>query len=264
MKRPAPGAMFDEHSVSWRFAARWPILAGGGAAVLYQVAHPAVGAGVAQHSTYETDPFGRLERTLYAMLAISFGSPERRDEVLVGLRNMHRPVTGQQEDGQGYRALDPSLQLWVWATLVRVALDVDRRYLRQLSNEERNAYYLEQRQLARAFRVPEEVIPADLTAFDEYFADMVEHHLVVAEDAKSVAASILRPKVRFVPRSAMIPVELVTIDLLPRSLRSAYGLRTLNPVEKRFLRSSRWLTRTVLPKLPEQLLANPFNRRAIA
>lgn len=256
--------MFDETSVSWRFAAKWPILAGGGAAVLYQVAHPAVGAGVAQHSTYETDPFGRLERTLYAMLAISFGSPERRDEVLVGLRNMHRPVTGAQTDGAAYRALDPSLQLWVWATLVKVALDVDRRYLRQLSPRERSAYYLEQRQLARAFRVPEEAIPADLAAFEAYFDDMVEHHLVVADDAQSVAASILRPKVPFVPRQAMFPVELVTIDLLPRSLRAAYGLRRLSSLERRFLRSSRWLTRTVLPRLPEPLLANPFNRRAIA
>ena len=256
--------MFDEHSVSWRFAAKWPILAGGGAAVLYQVAHPGVGAGVAQHSTYETDPFGRLERTLYAMLAISFGSPERREEVLVGLRNMHRPVTGQQSGGAGYRALDPSLQLWVWATLVKVALDVDRRYLRQLSPEERNSYYLEQRQLAAAFRVPDDAIPSDLAAFEAYFGDMVDNHLVVTDDARSVAASILRPKVPFVPRPAMFPVELVTIDLLPASLRVAYGLRRLNNIERRFLRSSRWLTRTVLPRLPEPLLANPFNRRAIA
>jgi uncharacterized protein (DUF2236 family) len=75
---PARGALFDRHSVSWRVVSRWPVLAGGPAALLLQVAHPSVAAGVDQFSSYAADPFGRLERTLNAMLAISFGSPERR------------------------------------------------------------------------------------------------------------------------------------------------------------------------------------------
>lgn len=263
VRRPAAGAMFDESSVSWHFASRWPVLVGGGAAVLYQVAHPAVGAGVAQHSSFERDPFGRLEHTLYAMLAISFGSPERREEVLDELRSMHQRVKGATPSGGSYRALDPSLQLWVWATLVRVALDVDRRYVRQLSRTDAERYYVEQTELARAFRVPDKMIPADLDAFDGY-VDEVVAGLEVTDDARSVASSIVRPRVPFVPRSAMIPFELVTIDLLPTKLREGYGLPALSPIQRRFLRSSRAMSRALLPRLPEPLLANPLNRRAIA
>ena len=75
VRRPAPGAMFDEHSVSWRLVSRWSVLAGGPAAILLQVGHPSVAAGVSQYSSFARDPFGRLERTLMAMLSISFGSP---------------------------------------------------------------------------------------------------------------------------------------------------------------------------------------------
>ena len=162
--------MFDEHSLSWRVVSRWPVLAGGPAALLLQVAHPSVAAGVSQHSGYAADPFGRLERTLNAMLSIAFGSPAHRDAVLVELGAIHRRVTGVRDDGEPYRALDPSLQLWVWATLVHVAIEIERRYAHELTLDERRRYYLESTEIARSFRLPEALIPADLDAFDAYVA----------------------------------------------------------------------------------------------
>lgn len=263
LPKPAPGALFDEHSVSWRLNSRWTVLAGGPAAVLLQVAHPSVAAGVAEHSSYATDPLGRLERTLHSMLAISFGSPERREATLAELRNVHRAVQGTRPDGEAYRALDPDLQRWVWATLVHTALEVERRYLRRLDAADRERYYLESTELARCFRVPEASIPVDLVAFEEYVVDTISS-LEVTDQARAIARSVLRPGVWWAPRPLMVPLEWVTVDLLGPELSAAYGLPRLSPAQRRALRSARRVSRRVLPVLPEPLLANPLNRRAIA
>jgi uncharacterized protein (DUF2236 family) len=261
--RPAPGAMFDEHSLSWQLVSRWPVLAGGPAALLLQVAHPSVAAGVAQHSAYATDPFGRLERTLQAMLTIAFGSPRHRAEVLSELESIHRRVTGVRSDGEPYRALDPTLQRWVWATLVHVAIEVEHRYSHELSRDERRQYYLEATEIARAFRLPDAVIPADLDAFDAYVATTVSE-LVVTDEARAVARSVLHPEVRWLPRAVMVPVEWVTVDLLDEGLVRDYGLAPLTESQRRVVQGVEWLGRAVIPHLPEVVLANPLNRRAIA
>ena len=260
---PAPGALFDEHSVSWRLVSRWTVLAGGQAAVLLQVGHPAVGAGVAQHSSYATDPFGRLERTLYSMLAISFGSPERREDVLAELRNMHRPVTGTDGLGESYRALDPDLQRWVWATLIWVALEVERKYIGDLTPAEREQYYAESKDLARCFRIPESMIPDDLAAFEEYVAVSIAA-LVVTDDARAVAREIASPKLWWAPTPVWAPLGWVTADLLGPELTAEFGLRPLSGRQAGLVRRGKGLSRAVLPRLPAPLLANPLNRRAIA
>jgi len=262
VSKPAPGALFDEHSVSWGLVSRWTVLLGGPAAVLLQVGHPSVGAGVAQHSSYATDPFGRLERTLHSMLAISFGSPERRESVLVDLRNMHRSVTGVRADGESYRALDPELQLWVWATLGWVALEVERRYVHQLTRSERERYYVETKELARAFRVPEALIPDDLDAFDAYVRGTIAS-LDITPDAVAVATEIMTPNLWFTPGPVMAPLGWITVDLLGDELGAKFGLDTLTRSQRTVLRRSRRVSRAVLPRLPAPLLSNPINGRAI-
>ena len=117
MVTPARGALHDRNSLSWRFNSQSFVLLGGPRAAILQVCDPGVAAGVAEFSSYRTDPFGRLERTLESMLAIGFGSPERRREVLDRLERIHSAVQGQLDDGTPYSALDPQRQYWVLATL---------------------------------------------------------------------------------------------------------------------------------------------------
>ena len=80
--RPDDEALFSASSLSWQVNRNWFPLLGGARAAILQVCDPLVAAGVASYSTFRTDPFGRLDRTLDAMLTISFASPERRDEML--------------------------------------------------------------------------------------------------------------------------------------------------------------------------------------
>lgn len=144
VRRPAAGAMFDESSVSWHFASRWPVLVGWGSSGLPGGASGRrCGCRTAQ--LVRARPVRRPAHPLRdAGHLLRF---TRAEEVLDELRSMHQRVKGATPSGSSYRALDPSLQLWVWATLVRVALDVDRRYVRQLSRTDAERYYVEQTEL---------------------------------------------------------------------------------------------------------------------
>ena len=109
MAGPARGALHGRDTWSWRLNSSWFVLIGGARAAIMQVAEPKIGAGVAQHSAYRTDPLGRLERTLDAMLTVGFGTPEQKDRVLEELRQVHSAVRGRTEEGAPYSALDPQL-----------------------------------------------------------------------------------------------------------------------------------------------------------
>src|SRR4051812_46054784 len=103
------------------------LLLGGGRALLMQLAHPQVAAGVADHSGFAEDPYGRLRRTLDATYTIVFGTEAEADLVARQLFAVHERVTGPD-----YRANDPELLMWVHATLVDTALRVHARFLRPL------------------------------------------------------------------------------------------------------------------------------------
>ena len=60
-----PG-LFGPDSTVWRIGRERILLAGGPAALLLQIAHPLVAAGVTNHSGFSEDPFLRLRATLDA------------------------------------------------------------------------------------------------------------------------------------------------------------------------------------------------------
>ena len=231
---PRPDALLGRGTVSARVLTHPALLLGGPRAILMQVAHPKVAAGVADHSEFSADPFGRLVRTLRTMDRIAFGSPARAARALRGLETLHRRITGTTRDGQPYSARDPSLTLWVHATLVDTALAVDRRYLGLLAPEERTRFYDESLVLAAAFGIPDGLVPPDLPTFRAYMEDTIAA-LEVGEDARTIARGVVHPPLRSAVSSAIgvaglmaAPViEAVTADLLPGRLRRAYGLRRL-------------------------------------
>src|SRR5436190_14118997 len=112
----------------WRVNGEWALLLGGGRALILQVAHPLVAAGVAQHSGYREDPWGRLYRTLDVTTRIVFGDAATSRAAARELRAVHARVRGRADDATPYDARDPDLLLWVWATLVDTSLLVYTRY----------------------------------------------------------------------------------------------------------------------------------------
>ena len=231
------GGLYGADTVSWRVNREGVLLLAGGRALLMQVAHPLVAAGVAQHSTFERAPWRRLERTLDLTTALVFGDAGESARAAAALRAVHERVHGIAPDGRAYRALDPDLLLWVWATLVDSALLAYTRCVAPLGARERERYYEEQTRTAVACGVPPGAWPPTVDAFADYLQATIADACVVGDDARRIARSVVRP--------AYAPINLLTVGLLPPTLRERYGF-TWGPAREASLRLALGATGGVL------------------
>jgi len=242
--------LFPEDAVIRRVSSEAILLLGGGRALLMQLAHPQVAAGVADHSGFESDPFGRLRRTLEATYTIVFGTTEDADLVARQLWAVHEHVTGP-----GYRANDPELLMWVHATLVDTALRVHGRFLRPLSGRDAARYYEDSVIVAEVLGVPRDVQPPDLVAFGRYMRHMVGN-LEVSDTARDLADAVLHPRLPFVAEPGMALARELTAGLLPRPLRQQFGLGW-DRNRKAALLLAGAASRTVLPRVPSVVRRAP-------
>jgi uncharacterized protein (DUF2236 family) len=222
--RPGDPGLFGPASMAWRVNGESVLFLGGSRALLMQIAHPAVAAGVAEHSDFPARAFDRLWRTMDAMGALSFGDEDQWRRAAASVTAVHRRVAGRTPDGRRYRALDPHLLLWVHATLVDTALEVHRRFVGGLEPSHEERYYREMRRLAVVLEVPEPVLPADLATFRSYVADTLGR-VEVSEQARRLAPTIVSPPLPPVLAPLARALRAVTVALLPEPLRQAYGLR---------------------------------------
>lgn len=206
---------------------------GGGPAVLLQVAHPLVAAGVVLHSDYRRDLWHRLARTLRALYLIAYGTRAEAERAGEAVQAVHAHVHGKTDvqlgrfpPGTSYSASDPELMLWVHATLVEASSTVYQRFVRALSGEEQERYYQEMAFVARLFGTPDSVIPRSLAEFRDYFAAQIAGDTItVTSPAKEVAAVIFEARLP-TPMRLLVPAHrLSTAGLLPPRLRREYGLR---------------------------------------
>jgi uncharacterized protein (DUF2236 family) len=205
---------------------------GGGAAVLLQVAHPLVAAGVVDHSDYRSDLWRRLVRTLRALYLITYGTKDEADLAGESVKRGHARVHGVTREplgafpvGTPYSATDPELMLWVHATLVHVSLDLYQRHVRRLASELEERYYREMTTVAQIFGTPASVIPPTLRDFREYFESQIHGGpITVTPPALGVSEVILAAPLP-TPVRVLIPAHrLATAGTLPPRLREEYGL----------------------------------------
>ena len=259
--------LFGPGSITWRINRENVLVLGGGRALVLQVAHPLVGAGVAQHSNYRKDPWGRLFRTLDRTTAIVFGSSEEAEQAASAVWNVHGKVKGTSDEGVAYRAQDPKLLLWVHATLVDTSLLVYDRYVARLTIAARERYYEEQKAMGEAFGVPLSEQPETFADFNDYFATVVEDELTVTDVVRDVLESIQKPELpggavtRGLAWPLFEPVRMATAGMLPERLRRELGL-TGRPLENRLLGAQARLLRTALPLVPGLVREFPRAREA--
>lgn len=243
--------MFERGDVIRRVDGEAVLLLGGPRAVLMQLAHPSVAAGVADHSDFRADTFGRLRRTLEVTTTIVFGTEEEAAVAAASLRAVHDRVRGP-----GYEANDPALLLWVHATLVDTALRVHRRFLAPLSPADEARYYEQSMRLAEVFGVPLSMQPPDLPAFRDYVRTMVGS-LEVTDQARDVARSVLYPRLPLAAEPLAEVGRQITFGLLPPPLRRQYGY-SWDRRRAAALSMAALTSRRVLPLVPPPL------RRALA
>ena len=212
--------LYSEDSITRRVNRENVLLLGGGRALLMQLAHPKVAAGVDEHSDFRTHPVRRLRRTVRMTMAIVFGDLKTAEAAAQAVNRVHGRVRGED-----YHALDPDLLLWVHATLVDSALVTYERFVQRLSPGDREQFYQESKLLGELLRIPRSRFPDRLADFKTYVQGMIDGGPVrVGEQARALGRLVLRPRLRLLPGPAMIPFEIVTAGLLPPALREQYGL----------------------------------------
>lgn len=221
-------------TVAWKVNHEPAVYLGGGRALLLQVAHPLVAAGVEQHSDYQANPWARLHRTLDTVVKIAFGEREISEAAANRLIRRHDYVKGVSEDGVRYEAQDPDLLVWVWATLLDTSLVMYGRCRGRLPDEERDRFYDEQKLFAYACGVPRGYPPGGWDDFSTYWERMLAEELRVTDAARAVADSIVNPTVPRLLRPLFRPNTLLTAGLLPPTLREEYGFEW-GPTQERRL-----------------------------
>ena len=235
------------------------LLLGGTAALLMQVAHPLVAAGVDQHSDFRRSPLRRLVRTVNTTLAIVFGERATALEGLKRIGRSHAPVRGQAADGRAYRARDPQLMLWVQATLVLTSVRWYEAVMGRLSESERDAYWAEGKFFAGELGVPKELFPATYADLERYEAEMLATAVIPDRTAAVVARDVIRPY-GWLPEFAYWPTDALSAALLPVPLRESFGLRFGSP-QRVFYRAVIVAVRALRPVLPEWVTVVPQARR---
>jgi uncharacterized protein (DUF2236 family) len=261
--------LFGPGSVTWRVNREGVLLLGGGAAIILQLYHPLVAAGVSQHSNYREEPWARLYRTLDMTTKIMFGPTQLAEDTARKLRHVHGLVRGETDEGAGrfpagtpYDSRTPDLRMWVHATLVHVSLAVYMRYVGPLTIGEQQRYYEEQKLLAEKFGVPREDQPETFADFNEYFEAMLAGDETAVTDAlRDVVDATLNPPLPRVARPLVEGLNLATLGLLPAALREELEL-PWGPNRRRLLDASRVVLSRALPLLPRLLREFPPARSA--
>jgi uncharacterized protein (DUF2236 family) len=203
--------------------------------LLLQVAHPVVGAGVAQHSDYANDPFGRLVRTLAAITQVVYGG-SRAAGAGDRVRSFHRPITGTLPDGSRYTAFDPEAWAWVHATLGWGMHQAARRFGRPLTDAEAEQLWREWLAVGELLKVRPGDLPATWPEVPAYVDAMVHDRLERTAAFESVLGGsfqrVRRPPLVPVPvpvwnrltGPVTVPLSLLAVGSLPASARTVLGL----------------------------------------
>ena len=219
--------LFHPDSMICRVDREAVVTLAGSCAILMQLAHPQVAAGVRDHSRFAEDTTGRLRRTLDLTMTIVFGPRAAALQAVRVINARHRTITGP-----GYSALDPDLLLWVHATLVYSALEGYAAFVQPLDRAERDAYYQDTKQVGVLLGIPWESYPDDIDGFDAYLWDMIDRGAVrVGDDARRMGRFVLAPRISGVPAIVFAPLRAITAALLPAPLRNGYGLE-LGPAQR--------------------------------
>lgn len=258
MDRSIAGDALVAGGMAWRIHRERVLLAGWGRAILLQIAHPKVARGIAEHSGFTTERWGRLRRlhrTLSAMLALTFGSEAEAAGSAARINAIHDRVHGRFDEpgGGSYSAHDPELLTWVHATLIESFLLTHRLFVGPVTSEEADRYCAEAGGIEPALGIPPGRLPRTERALREYLDAMLAGGAIeVTDTARRLSREIIRPPAPAVVRPALWLAALPAVGLLPPAIRAAYGF-PWNEGRARALRALAAVTRGSLPLAPPAL-----------
>ena len=264
--RQSDHARAGRDSVTWKINREIIVVAGWGRAILLQLAHPAIAAGVHDHSSFRASPlarFRRLRSTIGAMQALAFGDTDQMVAAAARINTIHDRVRGSRDDESlpAYSAHDPELQRWVHATLLESVPMAYERLVGPLTPRERDRYCLEAAIMEPLLGMPADWLPRDSSQLDAYMRAMLANGtLSVNDTSRALARAVLYPDHWRLAWPLLRAMQVLTIGSLPPSIRDAYGFEW-GARDQRAL--ARWtsVVRTLVRLLPPVARVWPLARR---
>lgn len=246
-------ALVSPDSISWRvFKNPVALFIGGVAAVILEFAEPRIRTGVWEHTTFRTDPVGRLRRTGLAAMVTVYGARSVSEKMIARVRRLHDFVDGVTPAGQPYRANDPELLTWVQATAAFGFLEAYSTYAAPLSAAERDRYFSEGETAARLYGAagaPRS--EAEWRTLYDAMRPRFEKSPIIFEFIEIMRTAPALPQPMRLAQGAMVRAA---IALLPADARAAVGLGDdfrLRPLERLLVRRmARRAERWALPSTP--------------
>jgi uncharacterized protein (DUF2236 family) len=253
--------IFSPDTLFWQINREGLMVLSGPRALLLEMAHPLVAAGVAEHSDFRRRPLGRLFRTVGVMTALNFEPHAKARAAVRHTRQCHGRVRGRlAEDvgpylaGTAYRGDDPLLQLWVLATLIDSVLVTYEHLVRPLAAAEKQDYYAVSQRLGRTLGIPLDLMPPTYEDFECYVdAMLTSDALTVGRASREIVAALFAPPL-LGPTVRL--GSFISLGLTPPRLRQAFGFRWTEAHERLHQRLGA-LTRRLRPWAPDPLCVHP-------
>jgi uncharacterized protein (DUF2236 family) len=214
-----------ERVVGWLYGQR---------SLLLQATHPLAFAGLSANTDGKDMPFRRLAHTAQTMEVVFFGSREEADRETARVRRLHEHVKGKIEApagphpaGSAYRATDPEFLLWILGCLADSAQDIYERFVRRLSDGEREGFWQDYLLVGELFGLEREHAPVTYADYRAYMDErLASEDLFVIDEAREIALKVAfelpLPAYR---RPALSVINFMVLGSLPERVRELYGLR---------------------------------------
>lgn len=246
-------ALLPADSLSWRILKNpVALFIGGTAAVILELAEPAVRAGVWEHTSFRKDPLNRLKRTGLAAMISVYGARSVAEPMIARVVRVHASIQGTTAAGIRYSASDPRLLTWVHATAAfgfAVAYD---RYVRPLSTQNLNDYYREGAPISRLYgAVNTPLSGLEMQALFDSTRSRLAPSPIIFEFLRIMRDTAAFPR----PLRWVQPVLLrAAVELVPEWLRTTLGLSEHYGLRRHERRLVKWAgacaDRIILPSSP--------------
>ncbi|MBK5306513.1 MAG: DUF2236 domain-containing protein [Frankiaceae bacterium] len=261
--------LYGPDSVTWRVHADPSMALAGLRALFLQAVHPLAMAGVAQHSDFRADPWGRLFRTADYVGVTTYGTRAEAERAGAKVRGIHKRLSGiEPESGRTYRVSDPALLLWVHCVEVESFLTTAVRSGLRVCAADRDRYYAEQTRGSALVGLDPSTVPGSVAEMAAYF-DRMRPELHVTAEARRTASFILWPPMpskvaRGTPaRPAWVALATTAFGMLPRWARRLYRMPGLPTTDLAATAAGRAF-RSGLLVVPERLRHGPELKAARA
>jgi uncharacterized protein (DUF2236 family) len=228
-ERPVDDGLFGPRSVTWRVHRDRSFPLAGLRSLMVQALHPLAMAGVAAHSNWKEDPFGRIAATSGYILTVTYGDTAAAGKAAARVRAIHAHVNGTDPaTGLAYHAADPGLLLWIHAAMVDSIVQVVQRYGRGLDSTAADRYVWEMVRFAEHVGVPPKDVPSSVAALEEYI-ESVELLQATPAARDSIALVLDPPWLEEETRELWRDLGRVAAGTLPAWARSMYGFAEPDP-----------------------------------